>query len=721
MKSIKRITAIGLCILILVLSVPVMGFAGYSDPDSVFGNLFDFVSTVTDNGYSVDRDGGNYYLYINGEKVTETGMYYDGTDYYYVYTDSTLARDENVYTYYNNILPKAYYHFNDDCKMQKDGWLDMGDGRVFHFEDSKHSKGLTKIGKDYYFFELNRAQLIKDQDVFVGDNEYRVKQAVYSFGADGKMTVKPEFLPDPETGASATGIEMYNTFSDNMMFQRDQSLSVWGLADASSGTVVVELGGRIATAEVAADRTWKATFDETFPSTSTPMDLTIHGADEDVVFKDVLVGDVYYVIGQSNVFYDMNTQIMELASKGGSMKYDFDDSRNLRFYRNSSLYTADMTGVYAQGTVHEYTDVMVDYDWMTPSEVEENLASFTSQDKTHRAFSALGYLLAYNLSEKTDIPIGIIEIDAAGMPLTAFAPNTLADKWGDDKMDPATGVYSYYYRQNVAQSNMLSRFVYNQLIHPLKNFSTAGVVWYQGESDSLNHMGFWGEDSKTFAYQFTELMTYYRNNFGDGSYDFPVYMIEIPACFSNSGQNAFITMGGVRSDQGKIRTMLDNFQLVSSADFFSDIAHQNSLHPYIKHLQAERLANVVAADRYSIGDMDTVQGPQFDSASYGTKTATVTFTNVGRGLQVYDNGVLYGFEVCTGRDANGFLVWEYAANAVLNGTDKVTVTHSSDFFGVRYHAQDEAFYPGIPGFPSFSASLAGKNGIPATAFVDIMD
>ncbi|MBQ4562526.1 MAG: hypothetical protein IJA55_09385 [Clostridia bacterium] len=722
MKGIKRITAIGLCILFLILSIPVMGLAGYNDPDSVFGNLFSFVSTVAETGYSVDRDGNNSYLYFDGEKVTDIGMHFDGTDYYYVLTDSTLACGEKIYAYNNNgLLDKAYYYFEDDCKMRKDGWLELDEGTL-HYENGIISQGLTKIDDDFYFFELNRGYLLKDRDIFVNDdNKYNVKPGTYSFDAQGKMTGEAVILPDLGKGATATGIVMYNTFSDDMMFQRDQSLSVWGLADASSGKVIVEFAGQTAEATVNADRTWKATFDNTFPYSTTPRDMTIHGADADVVLKDVLIGDVYYVIGQSNVFYDMQVQINDLAVNGGSMSYDFDDSRNLRFYRNSALYTAGLTGILAQGTTTEFVDAVVDYNWMTPSDVEENLSSSANQDNTHRAFSALGYLLAYNLSNKTDVPIGIIEIDAAGMPLTAFAPNSLADKWGDDTMDPATGIYTYNLRQGMAQPTMKSRFVYNQLINPLKGFSTAGVVWYQGESDLLNHIGLWGEDHKTFAYQFTELMTYYRNNFGDGSYDFPVYMIEIPACFSNSGQNAYLTMGGVRSDQGVISKLLDNFHLVSSADFFSNITWPNSLHPYIKHLQAQRLANIVAADRYNVSNMAAVQGPYFDSASYGANTVTVSFSNVGSGLKVYENGKLYGFEVCTGKDANGFLVWEYAEGAAVSGTNTVTVTHSKSFNGVRYHAQDEAYYPGIPGFDTFCATLAGGNGIPATAFVDMKD
>lgn len=726
MKGIKRITAIGLCILFLILSVPVMGLAGYNDPDSVFGNLFSFVSTVADTGYSVDRDGNNSYLYFDGEKVTDIGMHFDGTDYYYVLTDSTLACGEKIYAYNNNgLLDKAYYYFEDDCKMRKDGWLDLDDG-ILHYEDGKISQGLTKVDNDYYFFELNRGYLLKNQDIFVNDeNRYRVKPGTYTFDAEGKMTVTPEILPDYGKDATATGIVMHSCFSDNMILQRDQLLTIWGKADANSGTVVVEFAGETAKAEVNAEGSWKATFDKPFRASDAKRKLKIHGGDKDVVLKDVLVGDVYYVIGQSNVHYSLQEQTNEMLAHGLNVYWDYNDSRNIRFYRNSALYTANLTGPFAQGTALEFTEIMVPYGWMTPSEVESYIPTAINQNANHRAFSALGYLFAYGLSDKTDIPVGIIEIDAAGMPLISFAPNSLAAKWGDEVFDPATDIYTYSLRNGfLAQPAMISRFVYNQLINPMKDFAIAGLVWYQGESDFFNHRSLFGDDGRTYAYQFAELMEFYRNTLGGGQYDFPVYMIELPPSFSNKGLNAHIDFGNTRCEQGRIGELMSDFHLVSSADFYIDISYANALHPYIKDKQAARLAKVVAADRYGIGSTETEMGPQLASLTYTSDTSvTVTYTNVGTGLKTFNNGILYGFEVCIGFEAGTSAIWERADSAQITDTNTVAVSHDKQIYGIRYHGQTEAFYPGflLNELETFNVTLTNSNGIPASAFVDIKD
>ncbi|MBQ3182248.1 MAG: InlB B-repeat-containing protein, partial [Clostridia bacterium] len=102
-------------------------------------------------------------------------------------------------------------------------------------------------------------------------------------------------LEEVATVPTATNVSVSGAFSDNMILQRDEALSVWGTADANSGTVVVELGGKTASAKVGADGRWKATFAETFSYTTDGQPLTVKGADTTKTFNDVLIGDVYYV------------------------------------------------------------------------------------------------------------------------------------------------------------------------------------------------------------------------------------------------------------------------------------------------------------------------------------------------------------------------------------------------------------------------------------------
>ncbi|MBR4881705.1 MAG: hypothetical protein IKU19_07210, partial [Clostridia bacterium] len=69
MKKTRQIIIIGLCILTLICSVPVMGYAGYKNPDSVFRPVYDLIAKVTNTEYTVKQEGEDSYLYFKGEKV----------------------------------------------------------------------------------------------------------------------------------------------------------------------------------------------------------------------------------------------------------------------------------------------------------------------------------------------------------------------------------------------------------------------------------------------------------------------------------------------------------------------------------------------------------------------------------------------------------------------------------------------------------------------------
>ena len=519
---------------------------------------------------------------------------------------------------------------------------------------------------------------------------------------------------------TATNVRVSNAFSDNMILQRDEALSVWGFADANSGNVVVTLGGKTATAKVDAQGNWKATFKETFSYTTEGQPLTVQGAGFTKTFNDVLIGDVYYIIGQSNVFYSMGELILDLRllGKESELVVDYDDRRDIRFFRMSNMDYVGLTGDYAQGTTLEFTDVINGETWKKPTDIAMQIiqyANFTPTSYSYNrdaismeVFSAIGYMFAYNLSTKTDVPCGVIEIDASGHSLISFAPNELADKWGHDELG-ADGRYYYKLNEAIYNTNLRSRYVYNQQINPLKNFSCAGIIWYQGESDMSNTREMFGSDyDNHFAKQFTELMTYYRQNFGND--DFDVYMFEFPACYYNNGNNAYMDFGAVRAELGTIPQLLSDCHIVSSSDLFWDAGWWNNIHPPIKHLNAYRLTDIVMADKHGVGNIEDVSGPVLKDVEYNGTSATLTFNNVGAGLKTADGtGNLIGIEVFV--QLNGEYVWAPINGTFISGKDTVTFDVGTEILAVRYGRGIESTHP-------YGRNLCNDYGMPAVAFVD---
>ncbi|MBQ3183276.1 MAG: polysaccharide deacetylase family protein [Clostridia bacterium] len=525
-------------------------------------------------------------------------------------------------------------------------------------------------------------------------------------------------IEDPVPKATATGVKVSNAFSDDMILQRDEKLSVWGTADASSGQVVVELGGLYATAEVDAKGNWKAVFESTFSYTTEGQPLTVMSAEENIVFNDVLIGDVYYAMGQSNMFYSLGELIIDLKFAGISneLKIDYDDSRDMRFFRVSNTDYFDMTGDMTQGTRTLYTDVYNGESWMTPSDIGRQIVAYASNMPSHQlydrdaisknVFSAIGYIFAYRMTESTDVPVGVIEIDASGHPLITFAPNELADKWGDDKLDEATGTY-YYHMDTLSAPHLKSRYAYNQQIYPLSNFSCAGIIWYQGESDWYNTREYHGRGATTFADQFTELMEYFRATFGND--DFPVYMFEFATCYSGNGANSFMDFGSVKTELCTIPQKLDDCHIVSSSDLWFNKGWINNVHPYIKHHNASRLADIVLADKFGVGELELVSGPLLESVEYGTTNATLKFKNAGNGLKTADSAEIRGIEIMI--NTTGIYEWRDATGEVIVGRDKIVIDSKDQIFGVRYNRNPEHAYP-------VQLNLCNSHGMPAIAFVN---
>jgi len=515
---------------------------------------------------------------------------------------------------------------------------------------------------------------------------------------------------------TASGISLSNAFSSNMIVQRDEKLTVWGgsLKDGNEGkTVIVEFKGETAVGVIENGK-WEAVFDCTFPVDREGSDMVIKVADGQIVLEDVLVGDVYYVIGQSNVFYGIGDLIVDRYYSGSVNNYvniDYDNARDMRFYRISSTHYSNQTGDMAQGTETLYEDVYNGARWMMPGDIYNQVQTyampFINNYKANDnitcglyTFSALGYMFAYNMTNRTDIPIGVIEIDASGYPLMAFTPNELAEKWGKDVYDAATGTY-YFSAGNVVAPQIKTRFAYNQQIYPLHRFSIAGIIWYQGESDFPNTDEYLGAGAKSFQEELAELMTYYRNTFGNS--DFPVYMVEFAPCFAGTA-NAYMDMGASRCELGMVPSLLENSYVASTSDLWKTVKWINNIHPPIKDLNAFRVTDLVMATKFGQGSIDDVCGPTVNNCEFNGNTVTVTFDHVSTGLKTaHGNGIVIGVEIMV----NG--VWTAVQGDFIRNGNQLVITADDTITGIRYNRNTSATFPE-------NLNLCNGYNMPAVAF-----
>ncbi|MDF3057262.1 MAG: hypothetical protein K0R17_1477 [Rariglobus sp.] len=102
---------------------------------------------------------------------------------------------------------------------------------------------------------------------------------------------------------ASTALKPNFLFSDNMVLQRDRETPVWGTTTAGE-RVTVSFLGKSATATAGADGKWSVRVGP-FPAGG-PHELTISTASEKHVVKNVLVGDVWFCSGQSNMGWSLS-------------------------------------------------------------------------------------------------------------------------------------------------------------------------------------------------------------------------------------------------------------------------------------------------------------------------------------------------------------------------------------------------------------------------------
>jgi sialate O-acetylesterase len=182
-------------------------------------------------------------------------------------------------------------------------------------------------------------------------------------------------------------LELPLLFSDGMVLQRDQAIHVWGWSKPGD-SIRVSLAKHTAQTTVAKDGGWQLDLPKL--KAGGPFQLTIQGAEEEVLINDVLIGDVWICSGQSNMEFtvkDAMNAAAEIAAAG--------DNR-LRHFKVPKSWATRPQKRLSGG------------DWQTASPA------------TVGDFTAAGYFFARELRSETGVPIGLINSSWGGSRIEAW-------------------------------------------------------------------------------------------------------------------------------------------------------------------------------------------------------------------------------------------------------------------------------------------------------------
>ncbi len=177
--------------------------------------------------------------------------------------------------------------------------------------------------------------------------------------------------------------------SDNMVIQRDERVKVWGWAGTNEEVTVRFKGKKYSTKSDKAG-IWEIWL---IPAKAGgPYDLSISSNSSELTVKNILIGDVWFCSGQSNMVHQFGRHEDRYAQEIAEANYP--EIRQFLVPDNAIL----------TGSQND----LLSGEWKAAT--PENVLDFT----------LVGYFLAKALYEQYDIPIGIIKSAVGGTPIRSW-------------------------------------------------------------------------------------------------------------------------------------------------------------------------------------------------------------------------------------------------------------------------------------------------------------
>ena len=481
-------------------------------------------------------------------------------------------------------------------------------------------------------------------------------------------------------------VSLPDVISDGMVLQQKQKVPIWGKADPGEA-ITVRFAGQSKKFIASADGNWMIKLDP-MVANATPASMIIAG-NNTIELKNILVGEVWLVAGQSN----MQRLLSETAD--GEAALAAADHPLIRLFN-----------VSRQVAFRHAPPPLARWLECSPQTVKE--------------FSAAGYYFGVELQKELHVPIGLINSSYGGSQAEAWTPteyllasndlrptvertkiwdeerprvrveyDEALKKWRAEadqaraagaRPSPSPSVPDALREYRIASS------IYNGMIAPLIPFYIRGAIWYQGESNEAR--------AQQYGLLLPTMIRAWRERWGEG--DFPFAIVQLPNYRDPKPEPADEAWSHLREAQRLTALNTPNAGLIVTID----IGEARDIHPKNKLDVGKRMARWALADVY--GRKLTKSGPMFRDARVAGLKIIVKFDEVGAGLRIRDGDKLDEFTIA---GADG--VWHWA-NAKISGKDRVEVWSDSVArpVAVRYAFNNNPKHP----------NLTNETGLPAAPF-----
>lgn len=272
--------------------------------------------------------------------------------------------------------------------------------------------------------------------------------------------------------SSSAKIVLGTPFTDGVVLQRDMNVPVWGRAEPGRTVTVSFAGQEKSTSADSLTGRWEVGLDPlTASKESRTMTVTegrgtwLFGSATDAVeVRDVLVGEVWFASGQSNmdcpIRYDKDTRYRD---GNGPLVTEITRLPCVRYFKSPWKWSL------------EPCRIEVRWNRMVP----ENL-------RTNGFVSAVGYYYARELHHALDVPIGLVDCSWGGTNIDAWTPRS-----GYAGCDASIASVAAYVpkadwsverdkKYPITWNNQQPTVLFNGMVAAFAPMATRGFIWYQG-------------------------------------------------------------------------------------------------------------------------------------------------------------------------------------------------------------------------------------------------
>jgi len=391
-------------------------------------------------------------------------------------------------------------------------------------------------------------------------------------------------------------ITLPDVISDNMVLQRNTEAALWGTADPGKKVTVTTSWDNKKTVTTADPKSGKWMVKVATPEAGGPYEITFSDS-QSVTLKNILIGEVWFASGQSNMEMPVRGYNASPAIGGTDKFVQAKASRPIR-----------ICNVQKQSSI--------DIKESVPGKWSENVPSVVAET------SATAYFFADYLQEALDIPVGIIVSSWGGSTIqTWISEEVFKEKF------PEMNLGTIQAGKPVGLEFQDPCLLFNGQVAPLIPFTFKGMIWYQGEANRGNP-----DEYILLQKAYVEMMRKYFN-----VPEAPFYFVQI-APWNYADPDSFCS-GYFCEGQQKSLDVIPNSGMAVTCD----VGDFYNIHPTKKADVGKRLAMLALQKNYGFDCLQAVS-PTYKSSEFKDGKAFIDFNVDYLSLAPLGNPLI-GFEI----------------------------------------------------------------------------